>query len=163
MTIDAQGRLLVADNGPRQQVLIFTRDGGAANKYRESSALGERGGIFSGVAGRPGPQRFNGLTGVGVDAAGNVYVSTNGIGVRQGSTGAGLGATLESYAPDGRQLWQVQGLLFVDGAWMDPGASEQRLYRQQALRTGFVEAGGTGMEVRGFLVGAFQVSRGPEL
>ncbi len=90
LTIDGQGRLLVADNGPRQQVLIFTRDG-STDKYCESAALDERGGIFSGVAGRPGPQRFNGLTGVGVDVAGNVYVSTNGIGVRQGATWCGVG------------------------------------------------------------------------
>lgn len=114
---DAKGRVLLADNGPRQQILIFSKsaDGG----YAMSGTLGERGGIFSGVAGRPGPQRFNGLTGVGVDRAGNVYVATNGIGPRHGTIGAGLGSTLESYAPDGRLRWQVQGLLFVDGAWID--------------------------------------------
>jgi hypothetical protein len=117
LAIDPKQRILVADNGPRQQVLIYTRSG---NGYAQTATLGERGGIFSGVAGRPGPGRFNGLTGVGTDARGNVYVSTNGIGPRLGSTGAGLGATLESYAPDGKRLWQVQGLLFVDGAWMDP-------------------------------------------
>ncbi|MET5116112.1 hypothetical protein AAHH79_38585, partial [Burkholderia pseudomallei] len=80
-----------------------------------------RGGIFSGVAGRPGPQRLNGLTGVGVDRAGNVYDATNGIGPRHGTIGAGLGSTLESYEPDGRLRWQVQGLLFVDGEWIYPG------------------------------------------
>ena len=123
IAVDPHGRLLVADNGPRQQILIYTKDGG---RYRQSATLGERGGIFAGVAGQPGPQRFNGLTGVAVDARGNVYVSTNGIGPpdrangKNGPIGAGLGATLESYAPDGRRLWQLQGLLFVDGAWIDP-------------------------------------------
>ncbi|HTH58857.1 MAG TPA: hypothetical protein VL689_01725 [Paraburkholderia sp.] len=117
VAIDPQGRILVADNGPRQQILIYTR---GANGYAQTATLGERGGIFAGVAGRPGPGRFNGLTGVATDAHGNVYVSTNGVGPRLGTTGAGLGATLESYTPDGKRLWQVQGLLFVDGAWMDP-------------------------------------------
>ena len=117
ITLDAQGRVLIADNGPRQQVLFFSKNNG---RYAESGSLGERGGIFSGTPGKPGPQRFNGLTGVGVDARGNVYVSTNGIGPRYDPIGAGLGATLESYAPDGKQNWQVQGLLFVDGAWIDP-------------------------------------------
>ncbi|WP_233830059.1 hypothetical protein [Paraburkholderia sp. ZP32-5] len=117
IAVDAQGRLLIADNGPRQQVLFFTKHDG---RYAQSGSLGERGGIFSGVAGQPGPRRFNGLTGVGVDARGNVYVSTNGIGPRYAPIGAGLGATLESYAPDGKRNWQVEGLLFVDGAWIDP-------------------------------------------
>ncbi|HEY2605383.1 MAG TPA: hypothetical protein VGJ10_05150, partial [Paraburkholderia sp.] len=117
LTVDAQGRILIADNGPRQQVLFFTKNDG---RYTESGTLGEKGGIFSGIAGKPGPRRFNGLTSVGVDGRGNVYVSTNGIGPRYEPIGAGLGATLESYAPDGRQNWQVQGLLFVDGAWIDP-------------------------------------------
>src|SRR5258708_18366091 len=79
IALDAQGRVLIADNGPRQQVLFFSKSNG---RYAESGSLGERGGIFSGVAGKPGPQRFNGLTGVGVDARGNVYGPTNGIGPR---------------------------------------------------------------------------------
>jgi hypothetical protein len=160
LTIDGQGRLLVADNGPRQQVLIFTRDGGA-NKYRESSALGERGGIFSGIAGRPGPQRFNGLTGVGVDAAGNVYVSTNGIGVRQGSIGAGLGTTLESYAPDGRQLWQVQGLLFVDGAWMDPARPNSVYTGNKRFELDLSKPVGQEWQYVGFLSGRFKYPEDP--
>ena len=160
LTIDGQGRLLVADNGPRQQVLIFTRDGGA-NKYRESSALGERGGIFSGIAGRPGPQRFNGLTGVGVDAAGNVYVSTNGIGVRQGSIGAGLGTTLESYAPDGRQLWQVQGLLFVDGAWIDPARPNSVYTGNKRFELDLSKPVGQEWQYVGFLSGRFKYPEDP--
>jgi hypothetical protein len=141
-------------------VLIFTRDGGA-NKYRESGALGERGGIFSGIAGRPGPQRFNGLTGVGVDAAGNVYVSTNGIGVRQGSIGAGLGTTLESYAPDGRQLWQVQGLLFVDGAWMDPARPNSVYTGNKRFELDLSKPAGQEWKYVGFLSGRFKYPEDP--
>ncbi|MDI9654330.1 hypothetical protein QM306_39350, partial [Burkholderia cenocepacia] len=68
VAVDAKGRVLIADNGPRQQILIFSKGG---NGYAPSGTLGERGGIFAAPAGpapgRPGPQRFNGLTGVGVD------------------------------------------------------------------------------------------------
>ncbi len=117
LAVDPSQRILVADNGPRQQILIYARNG---RSYAASGTLGERGGIFSGVAGRPGPGRFNGLTGVGTDAKGNIYVSTNGIGPKHDTIGAGLGATLESYAADGKRQWIVEGLLFVDGAWMDP-------------------------------------------
>lgn len=155
---DGQGRLLVADNGVRQQVLIFTRDG---RGYRESGTLGERGGIFSGTAGKPGPQRFNGLTGVGVDAAGNVYVSTNGIGVRHDTIGAGLGATLESYAPDGRRLWQVQGLLFVDGAWIDPSRPNSVYTGNKRFELDLSKPPGEEWKYAGFLSGRFRYPDDP--
>lgn len=128
VVLDARGRLLVADNGPRQQVLIFSRDPSASDANTSdmkspmqlTATLGESGGLYAGRRGATGPLRFNGLTGVGVDRAGNVYVSMNGVGprARAGSPGPGNGdgAVLESYTPDGRQRFSLQGLLFVDGA-----------------------------------------------
>ncbi|MBW9107100.1 hypothetical protein [Paraburkholderia phenoliruptrix] len=125
LAVDARGRLFVADNGVRQQILIFSADTGAsagnsqqATAMKWTASLGQEGGIYSGRAGAAGPRRFNGLTGVGVDRAGNVYVSMNGAGPRAFGTGASTydGALLESYMPDGRQRFSLQGLLFVDGA-----------------------------------------------
>jgi hypothetical protein len=162
LTVDNKGRLLIADNGPRQQVLYFTRDGGGANNaYRESGALGERGGIFAGVAGRTGPQRFNGLTGVGVDAAGNIYVSCNGMGPQLGGTGAGLGATLESYAPDGRELWQLQGLLFVDGAWVDPSRPNSVYTGNKRFELDLSKPAGQESKYVAFLSGRFKYPEDP--
>ncbi|CAN7627086.1 hypothetical protein LJR230_004594 [Trinickia sp. LjRoot230] len=129
LAFDNKGRLLVADNGWRQQVLIFTA--AKAGQYELTDTFGQRYGIWAGKPsehGRPGPLRFNGLTGVGVDSAGNIYVSMNGIGPQLGSTGAGLGASLQSYSPDGQQRWQVDGLLFVDGACVDPARPESSVY-----------------------------------
>jgi len=117
IAVDPSQRILVADNGPNQQILIYSQSGG---RYRQTGTLGERGGIFAGVRGRPGPGRFNGLTGVGTDAQGNIYVATNGIGPDYAPLGAGLGARLQSYTPAGKRNWIVEGLLFVDGAAMDP-------------------------------------------
>ncbi|MBN3757132.1 hypothetical protein G3N95_29615 [Paraburkholderia sp. Tr-20389] len=138
LTLDARGRLLIADNGPRQQILIFTasqrapayteQGTGSAPKsspfshedvpMQLSATLGEAHGIYAGRAGAPGPLRFNGLTGVGVDRAGNVYVSMNGAGPRgfDGGPGNTDGAVIESYTPDGKRRFSLQGLLFVDGA-----------------------------------------------
>ncbi|WP_404989401.1 hypothetical protein [Caballeronia sp. LZ003] len=158
IAIDREGRLLLADNGPRQQVLFFLRK---ANAYLEAGALGERGGIFSGVAGTPGPRRFNGLTGVGVDAAGNVYVSTNGIGPRTGSTGAGLGATLESYAANGALRWQTQGLLFVDGAWIDPGRPNSVFTGNKRFELDLSKPAGQDWKYAGFLSGRFKYPDDP--
>ncbi len=117
VAVDPKGRVLIADNGPQQRILIYAK---GDERYLLSGTFGELGGIFSGYAGRPGPRRFNGLTGIGADRAGNLYVAMNGIGPRHETIGAGLGAVLESYTPAGRLRWQVQGLLFVDGASMDP-------------------------------------------
>ncbi|MFP3564356.1 hypothetical protein [Paraburkholderia sp. SIMBA_030] len=132
LTLDSHGRLLIADNGQRQQILIFSAvplastgvAANSANAPREevsmqlSSTLGEAGGIYAGRAGAPGPLRFNGLTGVGVDRAGNVYVSMNGAGPRGFVPGPGNndGALIESYTPGGKRRFSLQGLLFVDGA-----------------------------------------------
>jgi hypothetical protein len=122
LTVDARGRLLIADNGVRQQILIFTAVPGATTQQgagmQLSASFGQEGGIYAGRAGAPGPRRFNGLTGVGVDRGGNVYVSMNGAGPRPFGTGPSTydGALLESYTPDGKQRFSLQGLLFVDGA-----------------------------------------------
>ncbi len=125
IAVDARGRVFVADNGARQQILIFSADASqsAANSQQTAAmkwtaSVGQEGGIYAGRAGAPGPLRFNGLTGVGVDRAGNVYVSMNGAGPRTFGTGPSTydGALLESYTPDGRQRFSLQGLLFVDGA-----------------------------------------------
>lgn len=132
LAIDRQGRLLVADNGPRQQILIFANSLGhttsevakTSNATGEdasmqlSTTLGEAGGIFAGRAGAPGPQRFNGLTGVGVDHEDNVYVSMNGAGPRGFEPGPCNcdGTLIESYTPEGKRRFSIQSLVFVDGA-----------------------------------------------
>ncbi|MCC8391449.1 hypothetical protein LJ656_02525 [Paraburkholderia sp. MMS20-SJTR3] len=158
LATDAQGRVLIADNGPRQQVLFFSKRDG---RYSESGTLGERGGIFSGVAGKPGPQRFNGLTGVGVDARGNVFVSTNGIGPRYAPLGAGLGATLESYAPSGKRNWQVQGLLFVDGAWLDPARPDSVYTGNKRFELDLSKPPGEDWKYVGFLSNRFKYPDDP--
>jgi hypothetical protein len=158
VAVDARGRVLVADNGPRQQILIYAKTG---DRYAADGTLGVRGGIFSGYAGRPGPQRFNGLTGVGVDRAGNVYVAMNGIGPRHDTLGAGLGAVLESYAPDGRLRWQAQGLLFVDGAWMDPGRPNSVYTGNKRFDLDFSQPPGKEWRYAGFLSNRFRYPDDP--
>lgn len=64
-------RLYIADNGP-QQVRIY------ANRQLVDT-LGQAGGLV-GANGYYGDDRFDNLTGVGVDSAGNVYVAGNGRG-----------------------------------------------------------------------------------
>ncbi|MEG4280886.1 hypothetical protein QUA62_25965 [Microcoleus sp. MON1_C1] len=109
LAIDNQGRLLVAENGPRQQVLIYDISG----TPKLIGTFGPQGGIYSGTRGEVGELKLNGLTGVGTDKAGNIYVSNDGFG--------GSGSDLRKFSPSGKMQWQLLGLQFVDNADADPG------------------------------------------
>jgi len=121
---DAAGRLLVADNGPDQQVKIFDLSGATP---LAAGTFGAKSGIYSGVAGVVAPLKFCGLTGVGTDAAGNIYVAQNRLGPDVNSS-PGAGSNLESYTPTGVRNWQVLGLEFVDGGDFVPGTDGAQIY-----------------------------------
>nr|WP_183085321.1 hypothetical protein [Trinickia fusca] len=163
ITVDKDNRILIADNGPRQQILIFS-DANGHGRYALTATLGQRGGIFGGKAseiGHPRPGRFNGLTGVGTDAAGNVYVATNGIGPRLLGTGAGLGAVLQSYAPNGDLRWEVDGLLFVDGACIDPGRPDSVFTGNKRFELDWSKPPGQEWKYVGFLSNRFKYPQDP--
>jgi sugar lactone lactonase YvrE len=102
---DREGRLIVCDNGPRQQVHVFDIRRTPPNLVE---SLGEAGGMFAGPEpGKAGPWRFAGPTGAGCDAAGNLYVSCN---VPRGGT------VLRAFSPRRELLWELLGLEFVDVA-----------------------------------------------
>jgi hypothetical protein len=64
---------------------------------------------------------------VGTDAAGNLYVATNGLGTSLDNTGTG--AVLECYAPgSGARRWQLIGTQFVDMAGVDPTQNGRDVY-----------------------------------
>ncbi len=108
IALDNQNRLLVTENGPRQQVLIYNISGEPAL----AGTLGTEGGIYSGTPGEIGDLKFYGLSGVGTDAAGNIYVSNDGFNRS--------GADLRKFSPSGVLQWRLLGLQFVDTADADP-------------------------------------------
>jgi len=116
--------LAVADNGPDQQIKIYD----LAGEPKLTSTFGAKGGIYSGVAGESKPLKFCGLTGLGTDAEGNIYISQNRFGPHvNGAEGAGT--NIESYRlVDGRRNWQVLGLEFVDGGDFVPGTDGSEMY-----------------------------------
>ena len=105
LAVDPQGRLLVADNGPRQQILIYQITG----TPQLVGTLGVKGGIYAGKRGTVGDLKLNGLTGVGADAAGNIYVSNS-----------SAGTDLRKFSPRGELQWRLLGLAFLDSADADP-------------------------------------------
>ena len=116
LAFDPQGRLLVADNGPKQQVAIFE----VSAKVHQVDSLGEENGIFGGAhPGKAAPLRFGGLTGVGADKAGNVYVSCN---LPPGGT------VLRSFSPRREMRWELLGLEFVDVADADPASDGKDVF-----------------------------------
>lgn len=120
LAIAPSGQLAIADDGPQQLIWLFNK---AANgQTTAAGSIGTRDGIFHTTKGQPGDWRFNGLTGIGFDSAGNLYVAQNGQGLRPfGSALVGQGAVLEAYKGLERvSLWRLYGLTFVDAADFDP-------------------------------------------
>ena len=108
LAVDNQGRLLVAANGPSQQVLIYN----ITKKPTLVGTFGNKGGIYSGKRGEVGNLKFYGITGLGTDSAGNIYVNSNGFN--------NSGTDLRKFSPSGVTQWQLRGLEFVDNADADP-------------------------------------------
>jgi hypothetical protein len=119
IAIDRQGRLLVAENGPLQQILIYNVTG----KPAQVGTFGTKGGIYAGNPGEVQDLKFYGITGVGTDAAGNIYVNNDGFNRS--------GTDLRKFSPSGKKLWQLLGLLFVDNADADPKTDGLDLFTKQ--------------------------------
>jgi hypothetical protein len=114
---DRTGRLLVCDNGPRQQVHAFDI---GQTPPRLVESLGEESGMFAGPQpGKAGAWRFAGPTGAGCDAAGNLYVSCN---IPRGGT------VLRAFSPRRELLWELLGLEFVDVADADRGSDGREVF-----------------------------------
>jgi hypothetical protein len=100
-----KGHLIVCDDGARQQVLFY--DISNPKQPRLVRAFGERGGIRSGVPGEVKPLKFFALRGAGTDAKGNIYVA-------MGGDGTVKRAILRKFTPDGKLVWELMCLAFVD-------------------------------------------------
>ena len=135
LAFDPKGRLFVTDQGPSQQVFVFTLTG----RPRLVDTLGVRGGIYSGPRpGSTGPMRFAGLTGASADAKGNYYVSCN---VPRGGT------LLRAFSPQKKLLWELMNLEFVDVADADPKSDGRVLYTADG-KYSFDPAGSPGRDWR---------------
>ena len=110
----ASRRIMVADQGPEQNIKLYDPEHLSGVPTRAESTFGHSGGIHSGINGKVGPLKFFDPAGVGADKAGNIYVA-NTI-----SSGGGPGISLESYTPYGKQNWALKCLEFVTCDDADP-------------------------------------------
>jgi hypothetical protein len=103
--------LLVADNGPRRQVIKFNTTG------EQVGTFGEEGGISSGNIGEVGNLRFWNISGAGTDAEGNIYVVLN-----------ENALALRKFNQAGILQWEALGMFFTDIASIDPYSDGTDIY-----------------------------------
>ncbi len=134
IAIAPSGQLFIADDGPSEQILVYNKT--PSGQTQLSTWVGTISGIFHATSGATAAGRFNGITGIGFDQAGNLYVGQNGEGPRPlASATVGQGAVLQSYAGTSRALnWELDGLVFVDSATFDP-ASPNTVYTGSKIFT----------------------------
>ena len=108
------GRLLVADSGPNNNVLIYKN---ITNTPVLDHTFGEPGGVYAGAdPGVIGTMRFLNPIGVGCDKDGNVYVA-NGPFKEKSSIGSTM---IQSYTQAGDLNWRVHCLTWIDAADRNP-------------------------------------------
>jgi hypothetical protein len=118
-----KNRLLVCDNGRRQQVLFFD----VKDEPKLTATFGEEGGLRSGIPGLAAPKKLFGLRGAGTDAEGNLYVA---LGFDNGPNG---NLVLRSFTPSGKLRWEVMSTAFVDTFGFDPDADGAVVYSRTAV------------------------------
>ncbi len=119
-----KSRLLVADNGPDQQIKLYDVGG---PRPKLIGVVGAKGGMFAGMPGRVDDCKFNGFAGIGTDATGNIYATTTGWAYRYVPAGAmPLQTELKCLPPaainnpDAKALWKVHNIGHnIEGAGWD--------------------------------------------
>ncbi|MEC4815132.1 MAG: hypothetical protein SAK29_17930 [Scytonema sp. PMC 1069.18] len=152
IAIDNQGRLLVADNGPRQQILIYNINGSPSR----IGTFGVEGGIYSGTPGKIEDLKFYGITGIGTDTQGNIYVANNGFN--------NSGADLRKFSPSGALQWKLLGLCFVDTADSDPGSDGRDVFtKQEHYMMDYSKPSGSQWTYTDYTVNGFKYPQDPRL
>jgi hypothetical protein len=123
LSIDPMGRLVVCDDGRRQQVLIF--DVSAAPRL--IGTFGEEGGLRSGTPGQFAPRKLFALRGAGADAQGNLYVAMGFGGAPSGNL------VLRSFTPEGTLRWELFSAAFVDTFGFDPDSDGSVVYGRTTI------------------------------
>ena len=116
------GRLIVCEDGRRQQVLFYD----VTAEPKRVAVFGDEGGLYGGTPGRVTPAKLFSLRGAGTDADGNLYVAMS---FGDGPSG---GLFLRSFTPAGEPRWELTSAAFVDCFGFDPDADGAVVYGRTA-------------------------------
>lgn len=154
-------RLLVADNGPDQNIKIYVD---LDKSPKLAGTFGVTGGIYGGTPGLVGPGRFHDLSGVGIDDEGNIYVACGFSRLLPGGGWVRSGTELESYRPDGTRNWVLYGLEFVDMAEADPASDGCDLYtKHEHIVMDYDKPAGKDWTYKGYTLNPIKYPQDPRL
>ena len=123
VSIDKGDRMLVCDNGKRQQVLSYRL---SAHPQLQCE-FGQRGGLRAGTPGQMAPDKFFGLRGAGADDAGNLYVGMC-FGPNPNSP-----TVIRSFDPAGKLRWEVSKYAWVTAFCFDPKSDGTVIYGPEEI------------------------------
>lgn len=148
------GRVLVADEGPTQQVRIFSIKDSA---LVETGTFGERGGMASGTPGAFADRKLNHVSAIGCDAKDNLYLAHD-------AQSGGGGTVLESYAlASGKLNWRLQGLTFVDMADVDDEDDAEVFTKEEHFHLDYSKPPGSEARYAGYTVGYGRYPQDPRM
>ncbi|MEM7552675.1 MAG: hypothetical protein AAF378_00980 [Cyanobacteria bacterium P01_A01_bin.84] len=152
IAIDNSSRLMVADNGKRQQILIYE----VKNQPKLVKTLGIKGGIYAGIPGKVKANKFAGISGIGTDKAGNIYVANDGFNRS--------GVDLRQISADGKLQSQLLGLQFIDNADANPANNGADVYtKHERFRMDYSKPPGKEWTYQGYTLNAFKYPQDPRL
>lgn len=152
VAVDRRGRLLIAENGPRQQILIYD----IRNKPKQIDTFGVKGGIYAGIPGKVEDLKFAGISGVGSDGSGNIYISNDGF--------ERTGVDLRKFSPSGKLQWKLLGLQFLDNADVDPQTNGLDVYtKNERFAMDFSKSAGKEATYNGYTLNPFKYPQDPRL
>jgi hypothetical protein len=172
LTFDNSGNLLVADNGPDQDIKIFA----PGNPSKPIRTFGDKGGVFARLTkgdstwlpGQVGSRRFWGIRGLAVDSLGNVYVGNTGLPM-QTMGGTDIRAfkvqknAFTGYS-DTTFSWQQQGLAFVNTADADPVSEGRDVYlNAKRFRMDYSKTPGKSWALAAVTLDPFKYPKDPRL
>jgi hypothetical protein len=100
--------------------------------------------------------KFYGITGVGTDAAGNIYINSNGFN--------NSGTDLRKLSPNGKLQWQLLGLHFVDNADTDPATDGIEVFaKQEHFVMNYSKPAGQQWTYKAYTINPFKYPQDPRL
>jgi len=154
------GELMVYENSIDQYVRIYNISGATATL---SKTFGVKGGVWAGS--NPGrmddPLKFAGVTGIGADTTGIIYVGISGVNAWGGSGG---GSEIRAFNTNSTLKWRMRGQIFLSSGCPDPSTNGIDIYTgYYHFRMDYSKPTGSDWEAYALTVNPFKYPDDPRL